>query len=92
MRTDVFRAFGTDGLMHLVFRRTQTYLVRTALGDVERQREPRFYLDNGDALECAERYDTFRTSAGDLVVRVIPSSPKKRRTSGESATRRRTGP
>jgi hypothetical protein len=64
--------------MHIVFRRTQTYFVRTAYGVVEKQREPRFYLDNGDALECAERYDTFRTLTGDMVLRLITSKPKKR--------------
>lgn len=63
----------------MVFRRTQTFVVRDAYGVVEKQREPRFYLDNGDPLECAERYDTFKTLSGDMVLRVITSTPKKRR-------------
>jgi hypothetical protein len=80
MRTDIFRAFGTDGRMHIVFRRTQTFLVRTAYGPVEKRRQPKFYLDNGDPLECADRYDTFRTLAGDLVVRIVHrNSPKRQR-------------
>jgi hypothetical protein len=79
MRTEVFRAVGTDGKMHMVFRRTQTFFVRTAYGLIEKQREPRFYLDNGDALECDERYDTFRTLTGDMVVRLMTSQSKKRR-------------
>ena len=78
MRTDVFRALGTDGRVHIVFRRTPTYFVKTAYGRVEKQREPRFYLGNGDRLECADRYDTFRTTDGDLVVRIMtrPSRPR----------------
>jgi hypothetical protein len=40
-------------------------------GTITRQREPKFYLDNGDPLECGETYDTFKTPAGDLVVRLI---------------------
>jgi hypothetical protein len=80
MRTDIFRAFGTDGRMHIVFRRTQTFLVRTDYGPVEKRRQPKFYLDNGDPLECADRYDTFRTLAGDLVVRIVHrNSPKRQR-------------
>ena len=80
MQTDIFRAFGTDGRMHIVFRRTQTFLVRTAYGPVEKRRQPKFYLDNGEPLECADRYDTFRTLAGDLVVRiVVRRSPKRQR-------------
>ena len=79
MRTDVFRALGTDGRVHIVFRRTQTYFVKTAYGTVEKQREPRFYLGNGDRLECADRYDTFRTPDGDLVVRIM-TRPDRRRT------------
>lgn len=78
MRTDLFRALGTDGRVHIVFRRTQTYFVRTAWGMVEKQREPRFYLGNGDRLECVDRYDTFRTLAGDLVVRIMTRQPRKR--------------
>jgi|UPI00047FC1B9 hypothetical protein len=78
MRTDVFHAVGTDGKMHTVFRRTQTFFVRTTYGLIEKQREPRFYLDNGDALECAERYDTFRTISGDMVLRLIKPKPNKR--------------
>ena len=71
MRTDIFRAFGTDGRMHIVFRRTQTFFVKTAYGPVEKRRQPKFYLDSGEPLECADRYDTFRTLAGDLVVRIV---------------------
>ena len=78
MRTDVFRALGTDGRKHIVFRRIQTYFVRTAYGLVEKQREPRFYLGNGDRLECVDRYDTFRTLAGDLVVRIMTRQSRKR--------------
>lgn len=79
MRTDVFRAVGTDGQRHLVFRRTQAYCVQTAYGAKEKQREPKFYLDNGDALECAGRYDTFRTPTGSLVVKLIIPEMRKRR-------------
>lgn len=74
MRTDIFRAVGTDGRMHIVFRRTRTFLVQTPYGPVEKQRPPSFYLDNGDVLECTDRYDTFRTLAGDLVVCLIPAA------------------
>ncbi|MDN8616106.1 hypothetical protein [Variovorax ginsengisoli] len=77
MRTDIFRAFGTDGRMHIVFRRTQTFLVKTVYGPVEKRREPRFYLENGELLECADRYDTFRTLAGDLVVRIVHPNAKR---------------
>ena len=36
-------------------------------------------LRNGDPLECAETYDTFRTPTGDLVVRLIlPRSARRR--------------
>jgi hypothetical protein len=73
MRTDLFRARGTDGRTYIVFRRTQTYFVKGTYGPVIRQREPKFYLGNGDPLECVGAYDTFKTLAGDLVVRVIPS-------------------
>lgn len=79
MRTDLFRARGTDGRIHIVFRRIQTYAVKSAYGTIMRQREPKFYLGNGDPLECAETYDTFRTPAGDLVVRLIlPQSDRRR--------------
>jgi len=78
MRTDVFRAFGTDGRMHIVFRRTQTYLVKTAYGPVEKRHPPKFYLDNGEPLECADRYDTFTTLAGDLVVRIVHRNARSR--------------
>jgi hypothetical protein len=71
MRTDLFRAIGTDGRIHIVFRRIQTYAVRSPFGTITRQREPKFYLGNGDPLECGETYDTFRTPAGDLIVRLI---------------------
>ncbi|MDM0073639.1 hypothetical protein QTH90_04565 [Variovorax sp. J2P1-59] len=63
--------------MHIVFRRIQTFFVRTAYGLDEKQREPKFYLGNGDPLECADRYDTFKTLAGDLVVRIV--AEKRRR-------------
>lgn len=79
MRTDVFRAVGTDGQRHLVFRRTQAYYVHTAYGAEVKQREPKFYLDNGDALECAGRYDTFKTPSGSLVVKLIIPEKRKRR-------------
>jgi len=76
MRTDLFRARGADGQVYTVFRRTQTFSVRTAHGLVKRQREPKFYLGNGDLLECADGYDTFKTMGGDLVVRLItPETP-----------------
>jgi hypothetical protein len=78
MRTDIFRAFGSDGRMHIVFRRTQTFFVKTAYGLVEKRRQPRFYLDNGDPLECADRYDTFKTLAGDLVVRIVHGNARSR--------------
>jgi hypothetical protein len=79
MRTDLFRARGTDGRIHIVFRRTQTYVVKSEYGTSIRQREPKFYLGNGDPLECAETYGTFRTAAGDLVVRLIlPRSARRR--------------
>ena len=78
MQTDIFRAFGTDGRMHIVFRRTQTFFVKTAYGPVQKRREPKFYLDNGEPLECADRYDTFRTLAGDLVVRIVDRNAPKR--------------
>ncbi|MDM0108806.1 hypothetical protein QTH97_27955 [Variovorax sp. J22R24] len=82
MRTDVFRALGSDGRVHVVFRRTQTFVEKTTRGVVEKQREPRFYLGNGDPLDCADRYDTFKTLQGDLVVRLLtPNPPKLRPTS-----------
>jgi len=52
---------------------------------VEKQREPRFYLGNGDRLECADRYDTFRTLDGDLLVRIM-TRPSRQRT-GRHASR-----
>jgi hypothetical protein len=91
MRTDVFRAVGTDGQAHIVFRRTQAYLVRTPYGDVERQREPKFYLDNGDALECVERYDTFKSLSGNLVVKLITPKPRKRRAGLVDTKKMRSG-
>ena len=72
MRTDLFRARGTDGRTYIVFRRIQTYFVKGTYGPLIRQREPKFYLGNGDPLECVGAYDTFKTLAGDLLVRVIP--------------------
>jgi hypothetical protein len=64
--------------MHIVFRRTQTYLVKTAYGPVEKRHPPKFYLDNGEPLECADRYDTFTTLAGDLVVRIVHRNARSR--------------
>jgi hypothetical protein len=79
LRTDLLRALGTDGQRYIVFRRTRTFSVKTADGILKKQREPKFYLGNGDLLECADGYDTFKTPGGELMLRLtsleIPGTP-----------------
>jgi hypothetical protein len=69
----VYRAQGDDGQIYIVFRRTQIVSVKTPYGLVKKQREPKFYLGNGDLLECSGSYDTFKTVNGNLVLRLIPA-------------------
>jgi hypothetical protein len=47
--------------------------VKTPYGTVKKQREPKFYLGNGDLLECSGGYDTFKTVDGKLVLRLMPA-------------------
>lgn len=73
VRTDVYRARGDDGQVYIVFRRTPIVSIKTPYGPVKKQREPKFYLGNGDLLECSGAYDTFKTVDGNLVVRLLPA-------------------
>ncbi|MBT2299636.1 hypothetical protein J7E70_04080 [Variovorax paradoxus] len=73
VRTDVYRAQGNDGQIYIVFRRTQIVSVKTPYGLVKKQREPKFYLGNGDLLECSGGYDMFKTVDGRLVLRLMPA-------------------
>jgi hypothetical protein len=73
MRTDAYRARGDDGQVYIVFRRIPIVTVKTPYGLVKKQREPKFYLGNGDLLECSGGYDTFKTVGGNLVLRLMPA-------------------
>jgi hypothetical protein len=73
VRTDAYRAQGNDGRIYIVFRRIPMVSVKTPYGTVKKQREPKFYLGNGDLLECSGGYDTFKTVDGHLVLRLMPA-------------------